>query len=189
MHFAWLLGLENFLPTHGFSVLNHQKLVTFSRGADFATEYIIYIYICLYVLCIFLRTRRFHGWVWSPWIFFHQDPRSVVQHGSAESSRILERYTKKQPGVFCGTCKQAIRVKLSSAMKHGQHVLPNGRSQMGVPFDLALTHFQKDTLKHISLRDLFNPLRGDEKEAKWTPFTLLQRKAKRTIHFLGFHLF
>ena len=29
-----LLGLNNFLPTNGFSVLNHQKFSTFSRGAE-----------------------------------------------------------------------------------------------------------------------------------------------------------
>ena len=32
--FAGMLGLNNFLRTCGFSALNHQKLVTFSRGAD-----------------------------------------------------------------------------------------------------------------------------------------------------------
>ena len=35
VHFCQeMLGLNNFLPTNGFSVLNHQKLETFSRGTE-----------------------------------------------------------------------------------------------------------------------------------------------------------
>ena len=40
VHFAKGCQDFNFLPTNRFSVFNHQKLFTFSRGADFATEFL-----------------------------------------------------------------------------------------------------------------------------------------------------
>ena len=36
-----MLGLYSFLPAHGFSELNHQELFPSSRGADFATEFLL----------------------------------------------------------------------------------------------------------------------------------------------------
>ena len=41
VHFAKGWQDFNFLPLNGCSVLNHEKLVTFGRGADFTTEFSI----------------------------------------------------------------------------------------------------------------------------------------------------